>query len=525
MLRSKNVNLYDPKGQTALSAEKALSTDSGEVSQLTLPLPGLMDPALSEQATLAPSIPKVDRVFANRNLRLGTIDWIGFDMDYTLAVYRQAAMDALSIRLMAERLVRKGYPTYLEQLAFDAAFPIRGLLVDTKRGNVLKMDRHKFVSKGYHGTRSLTNGELESLYLHKKLKPHTGRYHWIDTLFALCEVTAYAAIVAALEERKHRFDPRKLFQDVRASIDEAHADGSVYKTVTANLDDFIAVDPDLPMTLHKLRSAGKHLFLLTNSPFHYTDTMLSHLLGQKDRKYAKWQQYFDVVVCAAKKPSWFAEGTPFKSRSPTQEPTEPATTLHEGPLEKGKVYEGGSLREFERRLSIQGSRVLYVGDHIYGDILRSKKDTTWRTAMIIQELDQEIAALDQTVEIRARRRQLHEARPLLEDRLRYQAAVLKTAYRTLETDPGALTRAKEGLDRTRGELTALEEEYERLGDALDLAFHPYFGSLLKETNGLSIFGQQVDLYADIYMRRVSCLGKYSPTQFFRSPHDLMPHEI
>jgi hypothetical protein len=44
-------------------------------------------------------------------------------------------------------------------------------------------------------------------------------------------------------------------------------------------------------------------------------------------------------------------------------------------------------------------------------------------------------------------------------------------------------------------------------------------------NGLSIFGQQVSQYADIYMRRVSCLGAYSPTQFFRSPHDLMPHEI
>jgi hypothetical protein len=27
------------------------------------------------------------------------------------------------------------------------------------------------------------------------------------------------------------------------------------------------------------------------------------------------------------------------------------------------------------------------------------------------------------------------------------------------------------------------------------------------------------------MRRVSCLKAYSPQQYFRSPYDLMPHEL
>jgi hypothetical protein len=35
----------------------------------------------------------------------------------------------------------------------------------------------------------------------------------------------------------------------------------------------------------------------------------------------------------------------------------------------------------------------------------------------------------------------------------------------------------------------------------------------------------VDTYADVYMSRVSCLRHYSPMQFFRSPYDLMPHEL
>ena len=471
------------------------------------------------------TIPRADRVFANRNLRMGGIDWIGFDMDYTLAIYRQAAMDALSIKLMAERLVARGYPDFLLELEFDTAFPIRGLLVDTKFGNILKMDRHKLVSKGYHGTKPLNREELEGLYTHRKLQAHTKRYHWIDTPFALCEVTAYAALITALEERNVRVDPRKLFEDVRASIDLAHADGSVYRSVTADLDKYIEKDPNLPKTLHKLRSSGKRLFLLTNSPFHYTDTVMSHLLDQKDGQYVKWRQYFDVVICAAKKPVWFAEGTEFKVRGASQPREEAASQVHDGPLEKGKVYEGGGLRDFERRLSIQGSGVLYVGDHIYGDILRSKKDSTWRTAMIIQELDREVEALEKTALLRVRRRQLYEAQPLLEDELRYFSALLKSAYRAEPPDPRQIATAKEAVERRRTQMAELEQESDEIRDEIHAAFHPYFGSLLKEMNGLSIFGQQVDLYADIYMRRVSCLGEYSPTQFFRSPHDLMPHEI
>ncbi len=494
-----------------------------EHTQLALPLPGLI-----EKPPAGTAIPRVDRIFANRNLRMGKIDWMGFDMDYTLAIYRQEAMDALSVHLTAERLIQRGYPASLKDLRFDTRFPIRGLLVDKKHGNILKMDRHKFVSKGYHGTRLLSREELDRLYHHKKIRPHTARYHWIDTLFALCEATSYAALVTALEERGKKFNPMQLFVDVRASIDQAHAEGAVYQTVTANLPHFIERDPELPRTLHKLRSAGKRLFLLTNSPYHYTDTVMSYLLDQGDGQYQKWHQYFDVVICAAKKPTWFAEGNPFMVRTPEQERTEPAQVELSGPLEKGKIYEGGGIREFEKRLHIEGGKVLYVGDHIYGDILRSKKDTTWRTAMIIQELDQEMAALEKTVLLRARRRQLHEARPLFEDELRFYAAKYKEASRSPENgDDTRLTveRARGHIERIRKELSRLEEEYAELGERLDRAFHPYFGSLLKEMNGLSLFGQQVDLYADIYMRRVSCLQGYSPMQFFRSPHDLMPHEL
>ena len=46
------------------------------------------------------------------------------------------------------------------------------------------------------------------------------------------------------------------------------------------------------------------------------------------------------------------------------------------------------------------AQVLYVGDHIYGDILRSKKTLGWRTMLVVPELETEL-------EIQARLFSLH----------------------------------------------------------------------------------------------------------------------
>jgi HAD superfamily 5'-nucleotidase-like hydrolase len=451
-----------------------------------------------------------------------SVGWVGFDMDYTLATYDQGQMDSLQVDATIERLVKRGYPSALDKLSYDYRFPIRGLLVDTRFGNILKMNRFKVVRKGWHGMAPLAKDTVRELYTHQRIHPQTSRYHWIDTLFSLSEVTAYAAITDALESRGTKVDFPKLFRDVRESIDEAHRDGTIYKNVLADLPKFIHADPHLAETLHKLRSAGKKLFLLTNSPFGYTDKVMRHLLGGALPEYPSWRHYFDIVVVAAQKPLWFKEGRPFIERD--------GEVLREfrGTFERGKVYEGGNLMEFERAIAVPGSSVLYVGDHIYGDMLRSKKESAWRTAMVIQELDAELEAHDRSLGEIVRQRALEEQRDNLEDELRYHQTRYKelTKARAKAKDADDVRVAeKRTIERIRGELRLLQEEHAKLRDIVDRSFHPYWGSLLKQDNELSIFGLQVETYADVYMRRVSCLRHYSPMQFFRSPHDLMPHEL
>ncbi len=484
-------------------------------TQLLLPLQGV-----DIASDAAAGIPRSKRVNVNRNLRMSEIDWVGFDMDYTLAIYRQNEMDALSVQATVERLVKRGYPAHLARTRYDTRYPIRGLLIDKRHGHVLKMDRYKVVQKAYHGMQRVGRDEVEALYLHRRIRPTTPRYHWIDTLFALSEVTAYAGIVDALERRGDEVDHARLFADIRESIDEAHRDGTVYAAVRADPARYIEKDPDLARTLHKLRSAGKKLFLLTNSPWHYTESVLGYLLDDALAEYRSWKQYFDVAIVSAQKPSWFQEGRPLCERDGD------VLRSVRGPLERGKLYEGGSLREFERLVEVHGDQVLYVGDHIYGDILKSKKESTWRTAMIIQELDAEIAAHESCERDLARQRQLGEGRDDMENDLRFYQAQWKELGRRDDAEADAArVRTKRAIERIRAELRAIEKESRAIEERVDKSFHPYWGSLLKEQNEMSSFGIQVELYADIYTARVSCLGAYSPQQYFRSPYDLMPHEL
>ena len=51
----------------------------------------------------------------------------------------------------------------------------------------------------------------------------------------------------------------------------------------------------------------------------------------------------------------------------------PAARQHTGPFQRARVYSGGNLKDFEARAKASGDRVLFVGDHIYGDMLRSRK--------------------------------------------------------------------------------------------------------------------------------------------------------
>jgi 5'-nucleotidase len=494
--------------------------------QLVLPIPDILRTGETWR------VPRERRVFVNRGLKLAEVDWIGFDMDYTLAIYDQPAMDELQIRATLPKLIKRGYPEYLHELKYDISFPIRGLFIDKKLGHIVKMDCYKIVQKAYHGLVEIPKEHLRTLYQQKKTRLTATRYHWIDTLYALSEVTLYASIVQALEDRGVVVDFTQLFNDIRECIDEAHRDGTITSSIEADFPKFIHRDPELAQALHRWRSAGKKLFVLTNSQRGYTEKMMHYLLDGALPEYPTWRHFFDMVVVAASKPAFFQE------RRPLLEWEGNATRPFSGHVERGRIYQGGNLIDFERVLGLVGDRVLYIGDHIYGDILRSKKESAWRTTMIIQEMNAEVLALDAChAELEALHR-LDDRRREAEDELRFLQLRFKEVSRQVEAyASGSMglvplavveaerARIKRALEQARGALRTLDGEMIELEARIDKQFHTYWGSLLKEANETSSFGNQVEEYACLYTSKVSNFAAYSPLQHWRSPRDVMPHEM
>jgi HAD superfamily 5'-nucleotidase-like hydrolase len=491
--------------------------------QLPLPLAALSLPA--DESILPP--PR-RRIYVNRSLRLDNIEWVGFDMDYTLAIYDQAEMDRLSIEATAKKLVEhKGYSEQLLTMEYRTDYPIRGLLIDRKRGNVLKMDRYRYVKRAYHGMRELSIEERRHLYHTRRLRPGTKRYHWVDTLYALAEVTIYAAAIEALEADGTPVDHARLFDDVRECIDLAHRDGSIKQEIKKNPSRYVIKDPELGDTIHKLRSAGKRTFLLTNSYPEMTQHLMSYLLDDALPEYTSWKNFFDLIVTASAKPAFFLGRQPFLRAQPDGE-SEVAEKL-----ERGEIYMHGNIVDLEKHLGATGDKILYVGDHIYGDVLRAKKETAWRTAMIIQEMDVELEALARCTEAMERSDNLSEARATLIHDLRARQAALKDVQREIDDANGAPTtdldvarvRLRKSIDKLRTRIRAAETELAKLDDELEQAFHPFWGSLFKAGHEVSSFGDQVEDYACIYTSRVSNLLSYSPMHYFRSPRHRMAHEV
>ena len=55
---------------------------------------------------------------------------------------------------------------------FDWRYMMRGLIIDKKRGNMLKVDRHKYVKIAYHGFRKLSREERLATYADSQVRLH-----------------------------------------------------------------------------------------------------------------------------------------------------------------------------------------------------------------------------------------------------------------------------------------------------------------------------------------------------------------
>ena len=247
-------------------------------------------------------------------------------------------------------------------------------------------------------------------------------------------------------------------------------------------------------------------------------------------EYPSWRNYFDAVITGAAKPAFFSERRPLWLLGPGGE------RLGEAHVAGARAAStrAATSPTFERLMGIGGDRVLYVGDHIYGDILRSKKSSLWRTCMVVQELEARAGLAGAQPAIRwpsCRGWRLARADggrdggpPRVAQRPRSPAGA--ELRRRLPGGAGSRDAAapRRELETLRRALRDADGRIAALERSVEEGLNPYWGLTFKEGNENSRFGEQVEDYACLYTSRVSNFVYYSPMQYFRSPRATMPHE-
>lgn len=453
------------------------------------------------------------RVFVNRSLSLDKIKFFGFDMDYTLAVYKSPVYEKKAFDLVCERLASIGYPQDILKFEYDETFPVRGLFFDCELGNLLKVDTYGNILVCVHGFEFFNGHEVRRLYPNKFVQADSSRYFILNTLFNLPETYLLACLVDYFDNNPDfkrtsngvvssddlLLTYKSIHQDVRAAVDWVHLKGTLKQITVDNLDTYVIKEPNLAKLLSRMRKNGRKVFILTNSGYSYTDKILSFLLDEKDetgKVVRRWTSYFDYVGVDARKPLFFGEGTALR-RVDTETGTL-SIGRYSGELKEGQVFSGGSSDVFCKLLGAEGKDIIYIGDHIFGDILKSKKKQGWRTYLVIPELTQEL--------------EVWQSRQDVFGKLRDLDVALADTYKNLDsaaTDKPDITEIKSAI---RDVTNMMETCYGKLG------------SLFRSGNRQTFFASQATRYADLYAASCVNLLHYPFSYLFRAPPQLMPHE-
>ncbi|MBX2994219.1 MAG: HAD-IG family 5'-nucleotidase [Bdellovibrionaceae bacterium] len=454
------------------------------------------------------------KVYVNRTLNLKRIRYLGLDMDHTLIRYNSEEFERLAHSVIKEKLVKsRGYPEEVLALPFDFNMTIRGLVIDRVRGNLIKLNRHSAIRATYHGLRPLDFKTQNKTYQSTYIDLSDSKYLAIDTTFSVSLAIIYSQIVEMKEENKDVKLPdfAVMADDVLQALDEAHRDGSLKDVVKTDLARFIIKDPDTVAGLEKFKQHGKKVFIVTNSDFHYTKLLLDYAINPFLKNHKSWTELFEFVVVSAQKPRFFFDDLRFLKIN-VQDGT---MTNQESRLEPG-VYQGGSARSFTRDLNLQGDEILYIGDHIYGDILRLKKDCGWRTAMVIEELEHEVRHNKETEHLtREIENLMHKKEPFEDEMTDLMTLKIEDSAKVDELKVEALQKQIAEID---GQISALIKRQQ-------MHFNANWGQIMRAGNEESYFAYQVDRYACVYMAKLADLLALSPRTYFRAPRRPLSHEL
>ena len=475
-----------------------------------------------------PTMPPLSRrVYCNRTLNLRGIRAIGCDMDYTLVHYNHDLWEQTAYEHVKRSLMEAGYP--VQDFEFDPQLVTRGLVLDLERGNVVKCSRFGYVTRAMHGTRMLSHDQQRKAYARTLVDLSEGRWVFLNTLFSLSEGCLFGQLVDLLDAGAlaPQLGYRDLYSLVTQHMGVAHMEGTLKEEIMRDPDRFVVLDEELPLALLDMKHAGKRLMVVTNSEWAYTRFMMAYAFDAYLPGGMTWRELFDVVIVSARKPLFFT------GQSSLYEIVDEEAGLcrpSSGQLQSGKVFIGGHARLVEQHLGVPGEDILYVGDHLYADVHVCKEILRWRTALIVRELEEELAG---QASFEADRERLEALMRQKADLERHQAR-LRLSLQRAEANYGPVVQGaggrlgggdhKAGLAEIKQRLFDLDDAITPLAARAARTFNPHWGPLMRAGRDKSRLARTLERYADVYTSRVSNFLPYTPYAYLRAPGGSLPHD-
>ncbi|XP_065889371.1 5'-nucleotidase domain-containing protein 3-like [Dysidea avara] len=444
---------------------------------------------------------KRNGVFVNSDISLKHIDVYGFDYDYTLVSYTSEVHKLIYDHAKKKLVDKFTYPTEVKQFQYNPQFAIRGLHLDVKTGYLMKVDANNHIQLGsvYRGHEAVKDEKVIEVYRDTHLSldlletdHKESKIKYFTDLFTLPGVTLYSDVSQFLIDKEIPFDPEYLYSDIETAVLEIHKSEQLHEGIASDMDKYTRDGSEMLKLLQLLKSNNKSLFLITNSPFWFVDIGMRHLTKMVD-----WVDLFDVVVVQARKPKFYFDTyRPFRSLDPDKNVP---TWTKISKFDKGIVYQEGNVVEFVKHTGWIGSRVLYMGDHVYSDLADPTLKHGWKTGAIIPELKTEVEKIN-SVELKENFSQLLANESLFSD----------------------LQRSSDEEVRQMMEQWKLQRRKHRMD--MKKMFNPRFGSLFRTEKAPTYFTRRLGQFAHLYTSKIENLLQYPLDYTFYPRRLALPHE-
>lgn len=513
--------------------------------------------------------PSQRQIHSNRQIDMSKIKAIGFDLDFTLAVYN-TEFTRMAFNFAAQRLVdHYGYPREITSFEYEPEFALKGVFVDKFNGCILKTDELGFIKYAVHGKRQMSKANIHKLYPNRCIrlldKNYSVRYALISTYFNYANLCLYCDLVAYFEHHltpsessgqpgpgaacatqeacayTDRFlgtaedgpttdsgttDPNLTSDTAEQVITSIKARKISYESMWNDVVEAIDFCHNIegPLKVETMRHPSKYIV-------HSKEVALLlrklracgkevFLLTNSDAVYTHvvcryllgedWTDAFDYIVTDSRKPKFFSAKRQFREMLQTgTRDGAPAYTaalaLVDEPLARHKVYCGGNIDLFHKLTGLVGREILYCGDHIEGDVTVPRSEF-WRTLLVCPEVYTDTRNLIHNMDLYRDLREIEK-----------KEADIITKY--------ALGDPVAEADKTV--LEDVKVRVKAITSRIDLLNNRYFGNIFSTSSNLSWYGGQTKSLCDLYTSTIVNLLNYPAKYVFGSSLVIrfMPHYL